>query len=84
MAIRQPGDSGSSRPGASRSGSLAAARQSWGGLALAVGLLAATLLFSGTAMLIVVLAVIAMIFLHELGHYLTARAAGMKVTEFFF
>ncbi len=83
MAIRQPGDSGSSRPGASRSGSLAAARQSWGGLALAVGLLAATLLFSGTAMLIVVLAVIAMIFLHELGHYLTARAAGMKVTEFF-
>ena len=24
-----------------------------------------------------------MIFLHELGHYLTARRAGMKVTEFF-
>ncbi|MBW3645134.1 MAG: site-2 protease family protein, partial [Actinobacteria bacterium] len=24
-----------------------------------------------------------MIFMHELGHYLTAKAAGMKVTEFF-
>ena len=34
-------------------------------------------------MLIVLLAIIGMIFLHELGHYLTARAAGMKVTEFF-
>lgn len=30
-----------------------------------------------------VLAVVAMIFLHELGHYLTAKWAGMKVTEFF-
>ncbi len=30
-----------------------------------------------------VLAVIVMIFLHELGHYLTAKWAGMKVTEFF-
>ncbi len=28
-------------------------------------------------------AVIAMIFLHELGHYLTAKWSGMKVTEFF-
>jgi membrane-associated protease RseP (regulator of RpoE activity) len=31
----------------------------------------------------IILALVAMIFLHELGHYLTAKAAGMKVTEFF-
>jgi membrane-associated protease RseP (regulator of RpoE activity) len=31
----------------------------------------------------VVLAVVFMIFLHELGHYLTARWSDMKVTEFF-
>ena len=28
-------------------------------------------------------ALVVMIFLHELGHFLTAKAAGMKVTEFF-
>ena len=32
---------------------------------------------------IVVLALVFMIFMHELGHYLTARRAGMLVTEFF-
>ncbi len=30
-----------------------------------------------------VVALIVMIFMHELGHYLTARWTGMKVTEFF-
>ena len=35
------------------------------------------------SVLIVVLALVIMIFLHELGHYLTAKWAGMKVTEFF-
>ena len=30
-----------------------------------------------------VIALLVMIFLHELGHYLTAKWAGMKVTEFF-
>jgi membrane-associated protease RseP (regulator of RpoE activity) len=34
-------------------------------------------------MAIVVGAIIVMIFLHELGHYLTAKSADMKVTEFF-
>src|SRR6476469_4340781 len=34
-------------------------------------------------MLVVILALVLMIFLHELGHYLTAKRAGMKVTEFF-
>jgi membrane-associated protease RseP (regulator of RpoE activity) len=37
----------------------------------------------GWAPLVVVLGVVVMIFLHELGHYLAARAGGMKVTEFF-
>ena len=32
---------------------------------------------------IVIAALVFMIFMHELGHYLTARWAGMKVTEFF-
>jgi membrane-associated protease RseP (regulator of RpoE activity) len=34
-------------------------------------------------MLVVVLALMVMIFLHELGHYVMAKRAGMKVTEFF-
>ncbi|MCB9403392.1 MAG: RIP metalloprotease RseP [Microthrixaceae bacterium] len=33
--------------------------------------------------LVVVLALVTMIFLHELGHFVMARRAGMKVTEFF-
>ncbi len=62
---------------------LQATRDRWGGLALVVGLLAVVQVVWGAPMLIVVLAVIAMIFLHEMGHFLTARASGMKVTEFF-
>ena len=38
---------------------------------------------AGVGWLAIVAALIVMIFLHELGHYLTARWAGMKVTEFF-
>ena len=37
----------------------------------------------GLATVVVILALIVMIFMHELGHYLTAKWAGMKVTEFF-
>ena len=37
----------------------------------------------GLSAIAIVLALIVMIFLHELGHYLTAKWAGMKVTEFF-
>jgi membrane-associated protease RseP (regulator of RpoE activity) len=33
--------------------------------------------------LIVIVAIVTMVFLHELGHYITAKRAGMKVTEFF-
>ena len=58
-------------------------RQDWKGLVLVVLLLAMVPLGWGLPMLIGVLAIVGMLFLHELGHYLTARAAGMKVTEFF-
>jgi membrane-associated protease RseP (regulator of RpoE activity) len=34
-------------------------------------------------LLIVILAIVVSIFLHELGHYWTAKRSGMKVTEFF-
>ncbi|HLM29580.1 MAG TPA: site-2 protease family protein [Acidimicrobiales bacterium] len=40
-------------------------------------------LWAGWTPLWVILGFIVMIFLHELGHYLTAKWAGMKVTEFF-
>jgi membrane-associated protease RseP (regulator of RpoE activity) len=33
--------------------------------------------------LVVVLAIVAMIMLHELGHFVAAKASGMKVTEYF-
>ena len=33
--------------------------------------------------LAIIVALVFMIFMHELGHYVTAKAAGMKVTEFF-
>ncbi len=39
--------------------------------------------FVGIRYLAVVLALLLMIFLHELGHFLTARWTGMKVTQFF-
>ena len=50
-------------------------------------LLASLLLLAGVrggwSLLVMIGSLVVMIFLHELGHYLTAKAAGMKVTEFF-
>ena len=40
-------------------------------------------LFAGWPVLLMVLAIIVSVFLHEMGHYLVAKWAGMKVTEFF-
>jgi membrane-associated protease RseP (regulator of RpoE activity) len=37
----------------------------------------------GVSVLVVVLAIVAMIMLHELGHFVAAKASGMKVTEYF-
>ncbi|MBS1836300.1 MAG: site-2 protease family protein [Actinobacteria bacterium] len=48
-------------------------------LALLVGLG----VWRGLPIIIVILAIVAIIFLHELGHYLAARWSHMKVTEFF-
>lgn len=54
------------------------------GLRLAALIGALVLLgFVNPWMLVVILALVLMITLHELGHYLTAKRAGMKVTEFF-
>lgn len=47
------------------------------GLLLALGFLASWTWF------FIVIAIVFMIFMHEMGHYLTARWTGMKVTEFF-
>jgi len=47
------------------------------GLALALGW------FGGLGWLLTITGILVMIFLHELGHYLTAKWSGMKVTEFF-
>jgi RIP metalloprotease RseP len=55
----------------------------WLGLALLAGLVALLGFFAGVPALAMVLAIVVSIFLHELGHYLVARWAGMKVTEFF-
>ncbi len=52
-------------------------------LAVLGGLVALLAVRGGWAPLVVVLGVVVMIFLHELGHYLTAKWGGMKVTEFF-
>jgi membrane-associated protease RseP (regulator of RpoE activity) len=52
-------------------------------LALLVGAMVVAGLWWGWPVLIMILGIVVMIFLHELGHYLTAKWAGMKVTEFF-
>lgn len=55
----------------------------WARIVAVGGLLLWLAVTGGLAMVLVVTTVILMIFLHELGHYLAARRAGMKVTEFF-
>lgn len=45
--------------------------------------LAAVWILASPVWVFVILAIVLMLFLHELGHYLTARRAGMLVTEFF-
>ena len=53
------------------------------GLLIVLFLFALLAIGAGLAGVIVVLSLVAMLFLHELAHYLAARKAGMKVTEFF-
>ncbi len=52
-------------------------------LALLIGAVVLLGVTQGISMLIVVAAIVIMIFLHELGHYVMAKRAGMLVTEFF-
>jgi membrane-associated protease RseP (regulator of RpoE activity) len=52
-------------------------------LAILAGLLVLLGVLAGYGWIVIIVAIVVMIFLHELGHYLTARWAGMKVTEFF-
>jgi len=56
--------------------------KAWVALAVIVGLLVALALWNIWAFVFVV-GLLVCIFLHELGHFLTARASGMKVTQFF-
>ncbi len=52
-------------------------------LALLAAAVVALGVFAGKGWLFIVAALTVMIFLHELGHFLTAKWTGMKVTEFF-
>lgn len=51
-------------------------------VALATGIVALGLI-AGVSVLAIVLAIVISVFLHELGHFIVAKRAGMKVTEFF-
>ena len=53
------------------------------GLIALVALLAVIGGFAGISWIVIILVLVATLFLHELGHYVAARAVGMKVTEFF-
>ena len=52
-------------------------------LAVLVALLVLLGVFAGAGWVVIILSLVAMLFLHELGHYLMARWTGMKVSEFF-
>jgi membrane-associated protease RseP (regulator of RpoE activity) len=76
VAARMTGAAGGSEPRGEIAG---------GGWRLAL-LVAATVsfgLYAGKGWILILTAITVMIFLHELGHYLTAKWSGMKVTEFF-
>lgn len=83
MAFHQIGSSGSGQSPSSPLANLRASRDGWGGLVLVIGLLAVVTAIWGVPLLLALFLILAMLFLHELGHFLTARSAGMKVTEFF-
>jgi membrane-associated protease RseP (regulator of RpoE activity) len=55
----------------------------WLGLVVLAGLISTLWVLGGPHVFVIVMAFVAMIFLHELGHFVTAKRSGMKVTEFF-
>lgn len=83
MTSQEISSSGSGRPPSSPLANLRASRDGWGGLVLVFGLFAVVTAIWGVPLLLALILILAMLFLHELGHFLTARSAGMKVTEFF-
>ncbi len=83
MGFHLPGSWRGGQSGPSPLATLKASRESWQGLVLVAGLLAVVSAIWGVPMLVALLLILLMLFLHEMGHYLTARWAGMKVTEFF-
>ncbi|MPY94343.1 MAG: PDZ domain-containing protein [Acidimicrobiia bacterium] len=52
-------------------------------LALLLALIALVWVLTGPSVMVMIGALVVIITLHELGHYLTAKWSGMKVTEFF-
>jgi RIP metalloprotease RseP len=52
-------------------------------MAILVGLLLYVGFYHGWSWVLIIAGLVVMIFLHELGHFLTARWTGMKATEFF-
>jgi membrane-associated protease RseP (regulator of RpoE activity) len=56
---------------------------SWIGLAIIGALLALLLVQGGVWIFATAIAILICVFLHEVGHFVTARWAGMKVTQFF-
>ena len=53
------------------------------GLAVFAAVTAAVWVFAGRAWVVIIAVTMIVLFVHELGHFVTARWAGMKVTEFF-
>jgi membrane-associated protease RseP (regulator of RpoE activity) len=49
-----------------------------------LALIAVAIVFHAIGVIVVVLALVVMVMLHELGHFVTAKLSGMKVTEYFF
>ena len=70
---------------ASGAGPVTCARQpnSWRGLVVLAAALSAVAVMGGTRWLVVVAVIAATLAAHEFGHFVAARVAGMKVTEFF-
>ena len=54
-----------------------------GGLIGLIGGVVLLGVLAGVGWIVIIVSLVAMLFMHELGHYLTARLCGMKVSEFF-
>ncbi len=71
------------QPGPGRAAGAEGEVTSWVRRALIAAAVVALGVWVSLPTLAIIVALVVMIFMHELGHYVTAKAAGMKVTEFF-